>query len=221
MQRYLTWLLLILPLIGCNTTKDSSTIPKTDPLLGSGPIKPTSYTPPPTSQPNAQPINQPVTLQPPSAPSNSMSTAELAAGIHQPLDANHDLRIGNPNNTSGPAQGDAWHATGGAGGPSVALNRPEPIPDGNVPATSAPGPTAVLTSGSTAPTQGEDPLVHELKARGMVWIDMQLNADTNEWNLACAFPNRQNPDVQRTYEVRARDQASGLRAIIDRVDKDR
>jgi hypothetical protein len=218
MLRNLTWLLFILALLGCNTTKDSSTtIPKTDPLLGSGPIKPTSYTAPP----NTQPINQPVTLQPPSAPSNSMSTAELAAGIHQPLDANHDLRIGNPNNASGSAQGDAWRASGNTGGPSVALNRPEPVPDGNPPATTAPGPNAVLTSGATGQISSDDPLMHDLKARGMVWIDMKFNADTNEWDLACAFPNRQNPDVQRTYEVRASDQASGLRAILDRVDKDR
>jgi hypothetical protein len=220
MLKHLTCLLLLLPLIGCKSTKDSSAtnIPRTDPLLGSGPpVKPASYTPPPTTQP----INQPVSLQPPSVPSNSMSTAELAAGIHQPLDANHDLRIGNPNNSGVPAQSDGWRASGSTGGPSIALNRPEPIPDGNVSPAPVTGPSAMLTSGSTAPSASGDPLVQELKARGMVWIKMELNAETSDWDLACAFPNRQNPDVQRTYEVRARDQASGLRAILDRVDKDR
>jgi hypothetical protein len=151
-----------------------------------------------------------------------MSTAELAAGIHQPLDDNHDLRIGNPNAPPGPAQGDAWRAQGsGQGGPTVALNRPEPIADVDARPLPSPGPNATLTSGSTTPATGADPSLEQLRARGMVWIKMELNAETGDWDLACAFPNRQNPDVQRSYEVHAKDQASGLRAILDRVNQDR
>jgi hypothetical protein len=209
-------LFVFLTLIGCTSTKNSSTtpIPKTDPLLGSGPpVKPASYTPPPNSQP--------IALQPPTAPSNSMSTAELAAGIHQPLDDNHDLRIGNPNAPTSPVQGDAWRAQGGGqGGPSVALNRPEPIADVDARPLATPGQNATLTS-ATTPPNSVDPSLEQLRARGMVWLDIKLNPQTGDWDLACAFPNRQNPDVQRTYEVHARDQASGLRAILDRVDQDR
>jgi hypothetical protein len=151
-----------------------------------------------------------------------MSTAELAAGIHQPLDNDHDLRIGNPNAPSSPSQGDAWRAQGsGQGGPSVALNRPEPIADVEARPLASLGPNAALTTGSTAPTNGADPSLDQLWARGMVWFDIKLNAQTGGWDLACAFPNRQNPDVQRTYEVHAKDQASGLRAILDRVNQDR
>jgi hypothetical protein len=218
MLRHLTWLLVLWPLVGCNSTKNSSsttTIPKTDPLLGSGPpVKPASYTPPPNSQP--------IALQAPTAPSNTMSTAELAAGIHQPLDNDHDLRIGNPNAPANPAQGDGWRAQGsGQGGPSVALNRPEPIADVDSRQPTSPGPNAALTSGSTASANNGDPSLEQLRARGMVWVDMRFNAQTGDWDVACAFPNRQNPDVQRTYEVHAKDQASGLRAILDRVNQDR
>jgi hypothetical protein len=217
MLRNLTWLLVLLALVGCTSTKSSSTttIPKTDPLLGSGPpVKPASYTPPPNSQP--------IALQAPTTPSNSMSTAELAAGIHQPLDNDHDLRIGNPNTPTSPAPGDAWRAQGSGGGaPSVALNRPQPADDVDARPLTSPVPNAALTSGSTASANGADPSLEQLRARGMVWVDMRFNAQTGDWDVACAFPNRQNPDVQRTYEVHAKDQASGLRAILDRVNQDR
>jgi hypothetical protein len=148
-----------------------------------------------------------------------MSTAELAAGIHQPLDTNHDLRIGNPNNPNDATTGDGWHPQGNSGGPSIALNRPEPIANVDSRPSSGPGPSAMLTSGGA--TSGVDPLLDQLKSRGMVWFKMEMNAETAEWDLSCAIPNRQNADVQRTYEVRAKDPASGLRAVIERVDRDR
>jgi hypothetical protein len=211
MLKHLSFFLVSLTLIGCSMTKGASANPKSDPLLGGPPIKPVSYTTPPNTQA--------IVPQSPAAPSNSMSTAELASGIHQPLDTNHDLRMGNQNNPNNQPPGDGWRPQGGSSAPSVALNRPEPIPDVDSRPMPGSGPNVMLTSGGAA--TGVDPLLDQLKARGMVWFKMEMNAETGEWDLSCAIPNRQNPDVQRTYEVRAKDPASGLRAVIERIDRDR
>jgi hypothetical protein len=60
----------------------------------------------------------------------------------------------------------------------------------------------------------------QLKARGVLWQDLSMVAETGEWKFSCAIPNRQNPSIRRRYEATAGDSLAAIRAVLEQLDKD-
>ena len=210
----------ILLLAGCGHFGNSRPAPSNnilspgDPLLGVPPVKAASYTTPPATEPEnttSNPNNVSTTMP---APSSTTSPAALAAGGHPSLDATHDLRIPN-----GQPPRDAWRGQSSDAG--IALNKPEPAPPaapppGNDP---RPGTSVVLTGGSSIVSF--DQAWAALRARGITWSVLESNDAANEWKFACWIPNRQNPDVHRSYEASGPDPLGVLRAVLAKIDQDR
>jgi hypothetical protein len=210
----------LLLLTGCGVFSSSRPAPTNkpispgDPLLGVPPVKPASYTIPPTTDPENTTSNSNNVSTTMPAPSSTTSAAALAAGGHPSLDATHDLRIAN-----GQPPRDAWR--GQASDAGIALNKPEPAPEAAPPVRtdSGPGPGVVLTSGSSI--FSFDQAWAALRARGMTWSVLESNDSANEWKFACWIPNRQNPDIHRSYEASGPDPLGVLRAVLAKIDQDR
>jgi hypothetical protein len=222
-RRFSLWLfvpLSFLVLAGCSTTTKSSQpakAPITDPLFGAVNVKPASYTPPesPTPTNNVSAAEIPSSTMP--APSSTKSTAALASGGHPSLDATHDLRIAG--NDSPPR--DAWR--GQAGDPAIVLNRPEAMPttgDAVAPNNARPG-SAIMLTGASAGIVSFDQAWASLRARGMTWSVLESGDNANEWKFACWIPNRQNPDIHRSYEAGGNDPLGVLRMVLAKIDQDR
>jgi len=221
-RRKLLISLFLLPMVlltGCGHSSGSRPAPTNniispgDPLLGVPPVKPASYTiPPPEPESTTSNSNNVSTTMP--APSSTTSAAALAAGGHPSLDATHDLRIPN-----GQPPRDAWR--GQASDAGIALNKPEPVPEAAPPSGNdpRPGPGVVLTSGSSIVSF--DQAWASLRARGMTWSVLESNDTANEWKFACWIPNRQNPDIHRSYEASGPDPLGVLRAVLAKIDQDR
>ena len=232
-QRLSRWFFVPLSLViltGCTSATKSSAQPAkgntSDPLFGSATVKPASYTPPDTPAPttdvsaNDSWSSMPASTMP--APSSSKSTAALASGGHPSLDATHDLRIG-----GGEAQPprDAWR--GQSGDPAIVLNRPEAVPGAgdanyarNDPRDPQRGGTIMLT-GAAASIVSFDQAWAALRARGMTWSVLESGDNANEWKFACWIPNRQNPDIHRSYEANGNDPLGVLRLVLAKIDQDR
>jgi hypothetical protein len=133
----------------------------------------------------------------------STSTAALAPGKVPTFDPSRDLRIGG---------GDTLAGRGPA--PGVVLSRPEP---GAVP---APGATGVLPAGGTR-ALGVEQAQTVLASRGVRVLRLDQSGDNGAWRLVGAVPNRQNPDVNRVYDVQAADPVEAARAVIDKLDRER
>jgi hypothetical protein len=223
MVRRFSFLLLVplsfLVLTGCSTTTKSSQpakAPTTDPLFGAVNVKPASYTPSDSPTPNNNvSTNVPTSTMP--APSSTTSTAALASGGHPSLDATHDLRIAS--NDTPPR--DAWR--GQAGDPAIVLNRPEAMP--TTPDAAAPNNTrpanGIMLTGASAGIVSFDQAWGALRARGMTWSVLESGDNANEWKFACWIPNRQNPDIHRSYEAGGNDPLGVLRMVLAKIDQDR
>ncbi len=59
-----------------------------------------------------------------------------------------------------------------------------------------------------------------LAARGVAWQRLETGGEQGEWKFSCSIPNRQNPNVSRTYEARACDFLTAIRAVLDQIDKE-
>jgi hypothetical protein len=90
----------------------------------------------------------------------------------------------------------------------VALQGPQPVAEVKPP---APAPQA----------SAYDQLKAQLLARGVVWMRLDTSAETGEVKFACSVPGRSNPDVRRTFEAKAADEASAMRAVLDKIDSER
>jgi hypothetical protein len=221
-RRISCWLFVPLSFIvltGCSSTSKSSQpakAPTSDPLFGAATVKPASYTPPDSPTPtNNVSTNEPSTTMP--APSSTKSTAALASGGHPSLDATHDLRI--TGNDTPPR--DAWR--GQSGDPAIVLNRPEAMPaaaDAVAQNSTRPGGGIMLT-GASAGIVSFDQAWAALRARGMTWSVLESGDNANEWKFACWIPNRQNPDIHRSYEASGNDPLGVLRLVLAKIDQDR
>jgi len=188
-----------------------------DPLHGIQ-VKPASYVAPgpadsqnttSNSNSNSNPNNATYTMP---VPSSTTSPAALAMGGHPSLDAAHDLRIAN-----GQPPRDAWRGQSSDAG--IALNRPEPVPDAATPRVDPrPAPGMMLTSASSIVSF--DQAWAALRTRGMTWSVLESNDSANEWKFACWIPNRQNPDIHRSYEAAGPDPLGVLRAVLAKIDQD-
>jgi len=214
-----------LAVTGCAGTNRAPSSPAVDPLLG-GPPAPRQGAAAPTTPPPGKPASgvaalppPPSSVSPPIVPTSSGSMAALAAGGLPTLDTNHDqlpLRIGPPPNNTG------WSGQGTP--PSVVLNRPEPSPDASLrrdlaPAPPAPPPNFTPTSATRFATYEQ--ALAELTARGVKWQRLESDGETGEWKFTCSLPNRQYPNISRTYVARAAEPVTAVRAVIEQMDRER
>jgi hypothetical protein len=187
-----------------------------DPLLGGPPMRPASVASgaPSPSAPG------PVSVLPLPSSNGTLSTATLAAGTPRPLDTNQDLRIGAPTASAG---ADGWARQGASENRGMAessgatLQAPQPIgeppPKRDLLTVSNPGPGRDSSAGAGALEQA----LKELEARGALY--QQLVGANGEWKFRCSIPNRQNPQIQRTYEFKDRDPVAAIRAVLNELDK--
>jgi hypothetical protein len=150
---------------------------------------------------------------------STMSNAALAAGRPQPLDNSHDLRItdpkagGNGGNRAGQGTLTANDGTGAQLVPAIQTSDPGPRRD-------APPADNLVSLASTRNGSYEQAQA-QLAARGVIWQRLENASDTGEWKFSCAVPNRQNPNVHRTYEAKAKDFLSAMQAVLEQIDKER
>jgi hypothetical protein len=195
--------------------------PSADPLMGGSPARPAAGRPPQAAAGPTPPLP---------APSSSTSTAALAPGAFQPLDPNRDLRIGNGDaagaGTKTASTGNNnWKGQGAQ--PGVTLNRPEPATPETPPLRPEPKPEVrgVAPSGGLTLAGGPRTMSYEqaesvLTAKGVTWQRLETWGDAGEWKFSCSIPNRNNPNIRRTYEARAHDSLGALRAVLDQIDKE-
>ena len=67
----------------------------------------------------------------------------------------------------------------------------------------------------SAPTYEQ--LRSQLLAQGATLISMTTNVETGETKLICQVPKAGSPSVRQTYEAKARDEVSAMRAVLDRI----
>jgi hypothetical protein len=161
------------------------------------------------------------------APSSSTSTAALAPGAFQPLDPNRELRIGNPNPPNGNGTPTANNWKGQNAQPGVTLNRPEPATPEPAPLRPEPKPEVRGAAPSSGLTLAGGPRMMNyeqaqavLTAKGVTWQRLETWGDAGEWKFSCSIPNRNNPNIRRTYEARANDSLGALRAVLDQIDRE-
>jgi hypothetical protein len=59
-----------------------------------------------------------------------------------------------------------------------------------------------------------------LHAHGVKWQRLETWGE-QEWKFSCSIPNRQNPYLSRTYEGRAADSLSAVRAVLEQIERER
>jgi hypothetical protein len=197
---------------GCSYFNHSTANTGVDPLLGGPPVPAAGKTAP---QQSAAPVS---VLPPLSAPSSSSSPAALAAGPARPSDTSGDLRISNPQASSGPGGWvgrDPNPQRNGSGAVLLGVqasgelaSRPDSSPVYN--------PVSLNSSQVTTIEQAQKILA----GRGVLWQRPQPLQDNSGWEFSCAVQNRQNPNVTRTYTGKAPDLVGAMRAVIEQIDKD-
>jgi hypothetical protein len=209
---------LVLLLAGCSQMNrniaPTAPQPPSDPLLGGPPMKTTQAPPAPKPATLAKPESAVTTLPPLSAPGATPSTAALAAGAQvQPMDGGRDLRIGDPPGKSGTWVGQNEPVSNGSG---ALLRQPETTAAAPNPPTPAVSQVSLPANRST----GLDDALKQLKDRGVVWQRLDVVAETGEWKFSCSVPNRQNPNVRRTYEARAKEPLAAVQSVLARIDSE-
>jgi hypothetical protein len=195
-------------MVGCsNFGQQTSTGP--DPLLGGPPIKATAGMPAKTGGT--------VATLPAPIPENNPGLSNASLASITPLrgaDSNRDLRIGS--NTSDP-----WARQNGpvprSDGSGAVLRGPEPVTEPVAHREEAVATPVAQASGRIATYEQAQA---QLAARGVVWQRLENTTDKSEWQFSCSVPNRQNPRLRRTYQARAADHLSAIKAVLDQIDKD-
>jgi hypothetical protein len=153
------------------------------------------------------------------APGSATSNAAVAPGWNHTLDPNRELRIGdNPAGAGNPG----WRGPG-----DVTLHQPEPSASLAGRSEVRPLPPAAPATAPAVPVyppvtaRGASPeasLLAQVTSRGAKYQVLQTWGETGEWKFTCAIPNRQNPNIRRTYEARAGDPLSAIQAVLDQID---
>jgi hypothetical protein len=60
-----------------------------------------------------------------------------------------------------------------------------------------------------------------IRSRGATWVRLETWGDEGEWKFSCSIPNPANMHLRRTYEARAGDPVSAVRAVIEQMDSER
>ncbi|MBV9124862.1 MAG: hypothetical protein JO112_16025 [Planctomycetes bacterium] len=194
--------LCLLLLTGCINSKQDHVASANDPLLGGAP--------PVASSPPQPTLGGPLPSLP--APSSLTSNAALAGSSSTPTGDNRgqDLRIAD---ASPRADGSAGQVASGG----LMLRQPQPMLEPAIHQVTAPA-VAPPSAGSTVTTYEQAQAT--LMARGVIWQRLETTGNPGEWKFSCSVPNRQNPSLSRTYEARARDYLSAIRAVLDQMDHD-
>lgn len=221
-------LCVLVGLVGCSHTSKS----KNDPLLGVATPKP-----PATAQ--AKPDSNKSAALPPLPPTSATSPAALATS--RPLEGGNELRIGTASNpgTTPPSTPTGWQGqpppppptnwqTPSAPPASVPGPRSQAIPPASLPTASAIEPVSrrdpILARGaaplSMPPVMSYEQAQAILLSRGVKWQRLETWGDRGEWKFSCSIPNRQNPFISRTYEGRATDYLSAVRAVLGQIDNE-
>ncbi|MFN4260739.1 MAG: hypothetical protein ACK4RK_15690 [Gemmataceae bacterium] len=184
-----------------------------DPMLGSSPTAPLSH----------HPVSVPAgsgTASAPAVPGFPTSNAALASGMTRPLSTGGDARIAPP----APGTAPGWQGVQPASPPSVSSPAapvngsplPQPVP--------AQPPAAVLARG-VAPTAAQVATYEQaqaiLTARGVRWQRLETWGDKGEWKFTCSIPNPQNQFISRTYEARASNDLTAIRAVLEQMERER
>jgi hypothetical protein len=181
--------------------------PGGDPLFGGAPPLPNgSKAPPPANQSAAA---GPLPALP--APNATASTAALASGPAAPVDGRHDLQIGD---SRPQPPGQTWSGPPAAGNTVLQPPQPALIPTASqsVAPAFAPASTARLTSYEQARGQ--------LQARNVAWFRLETG-DQGSYKFSCSIPNRQNPNLSRTYEAQGPTELAAIQVVLEQIDKER
>jgi hypothetical protein len=178
-----------------------------DPLLGGPAPAPRVAVPPPT--PSAV-SGAPLPPQP--AANGSASNAALASTAAPPLSADHDLRIADPRR---PTDARTWSGQPAGAAPT---NQPGAVPT-SVAQAGGPVPNFPPTAGM--PVGSFEQAQAVLASRGVSWQRLETLGDNSGWKFSCSIPNSQNRFISRTYEAKAPDSLSAIRAVLDQISKDR
>jgi hypothetical protein len=190
--------------LGLGCAGDNHTAAPPDPLLGTSGVQPAA---PGAATPKPAAGTGSAALPALPAPNAVTSPAALAGGGPRPIDATHELRIATTTGTPG---GAAWvgPASSGGGVPAQPMSRG---------ADAAPA-TGLVLSGGTVRNETFEQLQAQLVARGIAW--QRLECVDGEWHFSCSVPNRQNPNLNHTYEARAHDGTAAIRAVLDQIDRE-
>ena len=63
---------------------------------------------------------------------------------------------------------------------------------------------------------------HGCRSEGgrVVWQRLDTVSDNGGWKYSCSVPNRQNPNIRRTYEATAGDPVAAIRAVLDQLNQE-
>lgn len=199
---------ICLGLAGCQGSRNQTS----DPLMGAHPSQ-SAQPPAPLASAPPKPTAAPA-VPPPPVPSSLTSNAALASTSSRSLDSSNDLRIGNSSPAAGNSGG--WQ---GRGTP-VAMATSQPA-SGIDPAARHDS----LVARGVSPASGARVASYEqaqaiLAARGVKWQRLETWGEAGEWKFSCSIPSRQNAFISRTYEGRATDYLSAVRAVLNQIDQD-
>jgi len=76
---------------------------------------------------------------------------------------------------------------------------------------------AEAKSGPASPAGVSDPLIAQLAARKATW--WKAESGPNGVTFSCVVPDKQDPMIDRHYEVTAADYAAAVRAMLTRLDQ--
>jgi hypothetical protein len=129
------------------------------------------------------------------------------------MDGGRDLRIADVGAKAGAWVGQGEPVSNGSG----ALLR-QPVSPTAAPSQTAP--TASPVSLAAGKSTSLDDALKQLKDRGVIWQRLDVVPETGEWKFSCSVPNRQNPNLRRTYEARAREPLAAVQSVLARMDSE-
>jgi hypothetical protein len=142
----------------------------------------------------------------------------LAAGVPRSFDSANDLRIASGQANPAPANGLPQGTVTGMEREGAVLRPPQAVLD---PASRPGAPVAPATPVSGGRGGSYEQLQTQLAARGVTWQRLECTGENEDWKFSCSVPNRQNPNLRRTYEAHAREALAAIQAVLDQMDKDK
>jgi hypothetical protein len=179
-----------------------------DPLFGGAPPLSNGAKTAPAS--NQRAATGPVPALP--APNATASNAALASGTVQPVDGRHDLQIGD---SRPPPAGPAWAGQPASG--NTVLQPPQPAPLLNP--TTTRGAAPAFTPAVPARLASYEQAKAQLQSRGVTWFRLETG-EQGGFTFSCSIPNRQNRNINHTFEAQAQTELAAIQAVLEQIDKE-
>lgn len=113
----------------------------------------------------------------------------------------------------------SWDKAASAASGTARDSSQVPTVGGGIPVPQAPPAAAPAPAAATQqPSVTEDPVLAQLRARGVTW--QKADNVAGGVRLTCIVPNRQHPEVTRTYEVVGPDYPAAVRAMLFQIDRE-